>query len=89
MTADPVVLQTGPEHFQVLLGDGIVREANLAAHTRRALGPGRTPLEVATTIVHLAREQGTWPREQAGPIDLGRLAGTTPTGIEELRHRLG
>jgi hypothetical protein len=86
---EPAVLQTGAETFRVLLGDGEVVEAILATTTRRALAPGRPPLQVAQEIVRLGLETGSWPAGVDGPVDLGQVAGGTPTGVEELRHRLG
>ena len=83
------MLQTGAETFRVHFGDGEVVEAHLATSTRRALAPGRPPLQVAEEIVRMGLETGSWPTGVDGPVDLGHVAGRTPTGVEELRHRLG
>ncbi len=82
-------MQTGPETFRVLFGTGAPIEARLATTFRRALAPGRPPLAVAEEIVRLGLETGVWPTVVDGPVDLSHVAGCTPTGVEELRHRLG
>ena len=91
----PVLQQTGPETFVLLLGDGRRRDLRLAHHTRRGLGlTGVPPLQVATEAVRILQERGA-PLERgqqaagAGePLDLGAAVGRDPAGFEELRMRL-
>jgi hypothetical protein len=90
----PALLQTGPETFRVLFGDGITVEARLSHEARRELGmTGVPPLTVATEIVRFLVEQGALPPEGAGAQPAGELplvgAGARHPGfIEELRSRL-
>lgn len=86
---DAVVLQTGPESFQVLLaGRGRV-EATLAHHTRRGLGlHGVPPVQVATEVVRFLLERDGLP-EADEPIALAAVAGRYPEFVEEIRGRLG
>lgn len=86
---EPVtVIQTGPETFDLLLGDGRVRALRLAHHTRRGLGlSGVPPLQVATEAVRILLERGA-PLEGDAPLDLGPALGRDPVGFEELRARL-
>ncbi len=82
------LLQTGPETFDLLLGDGRVRQLRLAQHTRRGLGlTGIPPLQVATEIVAILSERGE-VLEGEEPLDLGPALGRDPAGFEELRVRL-
>jgi hypothetical protein len=87
MTDDLVLLQTGPETFEVL---GVGRDpvsATLSHTTRRGLGlHGVPPLTVATEIVRFLLERDGLP---AGEVALGAAAGRYPEFVEELRHRLG
>jgi hypothetical protein len=91
---EPVVLQTGPERFRVLLGDGRVVEASLAHHTRRGLGVhGVAPVVVATEIVRFLLERGEFAPAVHDPPDgeviaLGAAAGRYPGFVDELRGRL-
>ncbi|GGI09237.1 hypothetical protein [Egicoccus halophilus] len=86
---EPVVLQTGPETFQVLLGGGRRLDATLAHHTRRGLGlHGVPPVQVATEIVRFLLERDGLPDDD-GPLVLAALAGRHPEFVEEIRARLG
>ncbi|MFU8839254.1 MAG: hypothetical protein ACNA8R_00855 [Nitriliruptoraceae bacterium] len=84
----PTLLQTGPESFVVLLGDGVQREVRLAHHTRRGLGlVAVPPLQVATEAVRIVQERGELLAGD-GVLDLGVAVGRDPAGMEELRMRL-
>ena len=84
----PTLVQTGPDTFDLLLGDGRVRALRLAHHTRRGLGlTGIPPLQVATEMVRILLERGA-PLDGDGPLDLGPALGRDPAGFEELRVRL-
>ena len=91
----PIIQQTGPESFELLLGDGRRRLLRLAHHTRRGLGLlGVPPLHVATEAVRILQERGE-PLEGNGQVeaereqlDLGAAVGRDPAGFEELRVRL-
>jgi len=84
----PTLIQTGPDTFDLLLGDGRVRMLHLAHHTRRGLGlTGIPPLQVATEVVRILLERGA-PLDGEGPLDLGPALGRDPAGFEELRVRL-
>jgi hypothetical protein len=91
---EPLLHQTGPESFELLLGDGRRRALRLAHHTRRGLGlHGVPPLHVATEAVRILLERGATLAELGGdgdglPLDLGAAVGLDPVGIEELRMRL-
>jgi hypothetical protein len=83
-----VLLQTDPETFRVLRGDGRELTATLAHHTRRGLGlHGVPPLEVATQIVLFLDERDALPSD--GEVVLGAAAGRFPEFVDELRARLG
>lgn len=91
----PILQQTGPERFELFLGDGRRRTLTLAHHTRRGLGlTGVPPLQVATEAVRILQERGdaleaaVMPGEPAPPLDLGAAVGRDPAGFEELRMRL-
>ncbi len=85
----PVLLQTGPETFQVMLGHGRRVAARLAHHTRRGLGlQGVPPLTVATEIVAFLLERETIDTEQGDELELGAAAGRYPEFVDELRSRL-
>jgi hypothetical protein len=89
----PILQQTGPESFDLLLGDGRRRQLRLAHHTRRGLGlTGVPPLHVATEAVRILEERGPLPEvlhgDHAQVIDLGAAIGRDPAGFEELRMRL-
>ncbi len=88
--ADPTVLQTGPETFEVW-AEGTRVSATLAHHTRRALAPpGVPPLEVVTELVRFLAERQAWPPTGVcGEVALGPAAGRYPEFAEELRARLG
>lgn len=82
----PTLLQTGPETFRVLLGDGRQVTAILPHHTRRGLGlHGVPPLTVAHEMVRFLLEQG---EELEGEVVLGVAAGRHVGFVEELRSRL-
>jgi hypothetical protein len=82
-----VLLQTDPETFRVLCGDGRELTATLAHHTRRGLGlHGVPPLEVATQIVAFLVERDALPSD--GEVALGAAAGRFPEFVDELRARL-
>lgn len=83
---DPALLQTGPETFRVLLGDGQQLEVTLAHETRRGLGlVGVPPLQVATEIVRFLAERDAL----TGPeLALGPAAGRFPEFVEEITARL-
>lgn len=84
--ATPTLLQTGPESFRVLLGDGRQVTATLAHHTRRGLGlHGVPPVTVATEIVAFLLEQGDALEDG---VALGAAAGRYTGFVEELRSRL-
>ncbi|MFA9432796.1 hypothetical protein [Egicoccus sp. AB-alg2] len=86
----PVVLQTGPETFQVLLGGGRRLDAVLAHHTRRGLGlHGVPPVQVATEIVRFLLERDGLPEPGERPVVLAAAAGRYPEFVEEVRGRLG
>lgn len=82
----PVLLQTGPESFRVLLGGGRQIEATLAHETRRGLGlAGVPPLHVAAEIVRFLEERDAL----LGPeLALGPAAGCFPEFVEEITARL-
>jgi hypothetical protein len=82
------LIQTGPDSFDLLLGDGRVRVLRLAHHTRRGLGlTGTPPLQVATEVVRILLERGeTFDGDD--PLELGPALGRDPAGFEELRVRL-
>jgi len=83
----PTLLQTGPETFRVLLGDGRQVTATLPHHTRRGLGlHGVPPLTVARELVGFLLEQG---EELDGEVSLGAVAGRHAGFVDELRSRLG
>jgi len=85
-----MLLQTGPEEFDVLLGDGQRRRVTLAHDTRRDLGlTGEPPLHVATEAVRILLERGEVLQGDGEPVDLGPALGRDPVGFEELRVRLG
>ena len=85
---EPVVLQTGPESFQVL-GTGRRVEATVGHDTRRGLGlQGVPPVQVATELVRFLLERDGIPQAD-GPVDLGAAAGRYPEFVEEIRARLG
>lgn len=84
-------MQTGPECFRVLAGDGRMVEVTLAHHTRRGLGlVGVPPLAVVAEIVAFLTERGEplTGRTDGQPLSLGAAAGRYPELIEELRARL-
>ena len=84
---DPVVLQTGPETFEVWAGSHRLA-ASLAHHTRRGLGlQGVPPVAVATEMVRFLLERDALPA--GDEVDLGRAAGRFPELTDELRSRLG
>ena len=88
---EPVLLQTGPERFRVLLGGGREVTATLAHHTRRDLGlTGVPPLTVATEIVRFLLERDGLGGDGPGgdPVSLGAAAGRHPGFVDELRTRL-
>jgi len=87
----PTLLQTGPESFELLLGDGRRCRLRLAHHTRRGLGlTGVPPLQVATEAVRILDERGQLgdDLQGSGEVDLGAAIGQDPAGFEELRMRL-
>ena len=90
----PTLLQTGPESFELLLGDGRRCRLRLAHHTRRGLGlAGVPPLHVATEAVRILHERGQLDGDLGGceegrEVDLGVAIGQDPAGFEELRMRL-
>jgi hypothetical protein len=86
----PVLLQTGPETFQVLLGGGRTLAAHLPHHTRRGLGlQGVPPLAVATEIVaFLLEREGLQAALDGDEVALGAAAGRYPGFVDELRSRL-
>ena len=93
----PILQQTGPESFELLLGDGQRRTLRLAHHTRRGLGLlGVPPLHVATEAVRILQERGEQfdgygegeDGTERAQLDLGAAVGRDPAGFEELRMRL-
>jgi hypothetical protein len=87
--AEPTVLQTGPESFEVWV-DGNRNSARLAHRTRRGLGlQGVPPVAVVTEMVRFLHERSAWPPNgDTGEVDLGPAAGRFPEFSEELRSRL-
>lgn len=84
----PTLLQTGPETFELLLGDGHRRALTLAHHTRRGLNlMGVPPLQVAMEAVQILLDRGD-ALHGDGELDLGPALGREPSGFEELRVRL-
>ena len=82
----PVLLQTGPESFRVLLGEGRTVDAHLAHHTRRGLGlQGVPPLTVATEMVLFLLERDGIEGDE---VSLGAAVGRYPEFVDELRSRL-
>jgi hypothetical protein len=82
----PILLQTGPETFQVLLGEGRTVAARLPHHTRRGLGlQGVPPLTVATEIVAFLLERDGIEGDE---VALGAAGGRYPEFVDELRSRL-
>ncbi len=82
----PTLMQTGPETFRVLCGDGRALSATVAHHTRRGLGlSGVPPLTVATEMVRFLQEQGATLEDG---MDLGAAAVSHLGAVEELRSRL-
>lgn len=83
-----MLLQTGPQTFQVLLGGGRIIDAHLSHDTRRGLGlTGQPPLAVATELVRFLAER----EDLAGvgsPLYLGAAAGKYPEFVDEIRARL-
>jgi hypothetical protein len=81
-----VLLQTGPETFEVRTGQGPPVRATLPHHTRRGLGlHGVPPLTVAMEIVRFLLERDGLPE---GTVVLGAAAGRYPGFVDELRSRL-
>lgn len=81
------MLQTGPEEFQLLTGDGRRRVLLLTHHIRRGLGTtGTPPLAVAEAIVDFLLERDALP--DTSEIPLGAVAGRFPEFVEEVRARL-
>jgi hypothetical protein len=81
-----VLLQTGPETFDVHTGVGPPVPVTLPHHTRQGLGlHGVPPLTVATEIVRFLLERDGLP---TGPVALGAAAGRYPEFVDELRSRL-
>jgi hypothetical protein len=84
---DLVLLQTGPETFEVFASGRDRVTVTLSHATRRGLGlHGVPPLTVATEIVRFLVERDGLPH---GEVALGPAAGRHPEFVEELRHRLG
>lgn len=82
----PVLLQTGPETFQILLGEGRTVAAHLPHHTRRGLGlSGVPPLTVATEMVAFLLERDGIEGDE---VSLGAAAGRYPEFVDEIRSRL-
>ena len=95
MEETPTLQQTGPERFELFLGQGRRRSLILAHHTRRGLGLlGVPPLQVATEAVRILQERGapldgeSAAADPERPLDLGAAVGQDPAGFEELRMRL-
>lgn len=88
----PTLLQTGPESFTLLRGDGRQQPLTVTAHARRGLGlHGVPPLAVATEAVLLLEELAPELLTAAdgdAPLDVVAALGREPTAVEELRIRL-
>lgn len=85
---DPVVLQTGPEDFDVLLGDGRRRRVVLAHQARRGLASTTVPAaHVVGEVVRFLLERDGLPEGE--PCRLAAAAGRYPGFVEEIRSRLG
>jgi hypothetical protein len=83
---DPTVLQTGPESFDVWVGDRRLA-VRLPHHTRRGLGlQGVPPVQVAAEMVVFLVERDALPAD--AEVELGRAVGRFPEATEELRSRL-
>ena len=83
---DLVLLQTGPETFEVHAAEADRVTATLSHATRRGLGlHGVPPLTVATEIVRVLLERDGLVGD---PVALGPAAGRYPEFVEELRSRL-
>lgn len=81
-----MLLQTGPETFEVHTGGRPPVRVTLPHHTRRGLGlHGVPPLAVATEIVRFLLERDGLPD---GDVTLGAAAGRYPEFVDELRSRL-
>lgn len=90
MTAptEPVVLQRGPETFDVWIG-GRRLAVRVAHHVRRGLGlQGVPPVQVASEMIAFLDERDALPSDADGEIELGRAVGRFPEATEELRSRL-
>jgi hypothetical protein len=85
---EPAVLQTGPETFRILTGDGQPIEAHLGHEFRRAVAPGVPPLQVAIELLGFAREHDVMP-DGAAQVDLAAVVAVVPGWVDELRTRLG
>jgi hypothetical protein len=85
---EPAILQTGPERFRVMFGDGRQIDAQLAHEFRRAIAPGVPPLQVATEVFGFAREHDVLP-PGATSVDLAAVIALVPGWVDELRARFG
>lgn len=85
---EPVVLQTGPETFDVWVG-GRRLAVRVGHHVRRGLGlQGVPPVQVASEMIVFLDERDALPSDTEGEIELGRAVGRFPEATEELRSRL-
>ena len=83
---EPAVLQTGPETFRVMTGDGRPVVAHLGHEFRRAVAPGVPPLQVAVELLAFAREHDVVPRD-VDRLDLAAVVAGVPGWVDELRTR--
>lgn len=90
---EPLVLQTGPETFQVALPDGRVVQARLEHRTRRGLGlPTVPPPVIATEMINFLAERGSLGADEVpdrSTVELGPATLRFPEAVDELRARLG
>lgn len=87
MDPEPLLLQTGPETFELHRPGRPAQTLRLRHHTRRGLGlTGVAPHTVARELLVFLDERGGLPRQET---DLGAAAGRFPEFVDELRSRLG
>lgn len=87
MDPEPLLLQTGPETFELHRPARPAQSLRLRHRTRRGLGlAGVAPHTVARELLVFLEERGATPAQDA---DLGAVAGRFPEFVDELRSRLG
>ena len=84
---DVVLLQTGPDSFEVRVTGYPPVQAVLQPHTRQGLGGSSVPpVVVATEIVRFLLEHDAWP--PTVQESLGAAVGRIPGFVDELQGRL-